>query len=113
MVFCLKCGRETAAEQVFCDSCLQVMQQYPVKPGTVVHLPQRPEVKKPVSRKKILSSKEQLRLLRRANRRLRITIAVLCALLCIVGAMFGYSLYREYNESSLGKNYTIDTSLAP
>ena len=38
---CMKCGKTTTNEQVFCDDCLQVMAKHPVKPGTPVYLPQR------------------------------------------------------------------------
>ena len=33
---CLKCGRDIAEDQLFCESCLEVMDQYPVKSGSVV-----------------------------------------------------------------------------
>ena len=59
----MKCGKETENGQVFCDSCLEVMEQYPVKPDTVVQLPPQRNLlteKKP-SKKKELSPKEMLR----------------------------------------------------
>ena len=36
---CLKCGRAT--KDVFCDECKQIIDQYPVKPGTPVSIPDR------------------------------------------------------------------------
>lgn len=36
---CMKCGREIPVGQVFCDGCLKVMETYPVKPDTAIHLP--------------------------------------------------------------------------
>lgn len=41
---CIKCGREIADSQVFCDHCLDQMSAYPVKPGTPVYLPKRTPV---------------------------------------------------------------------
>ena len=38
---CMKCGKETAENHVFCDTCLKDMEKYPVKPGTPVHIPSR------------------------------------------------------------------------
>lgn len=38
---CLKCGRDIAEDQLFCESCLEVMARYPVKPNTAVSLPLR------------------------------------------------------------------------
>ena len=42
-MYCLRCGSETQEEKVFCDVCLEDMEQYPVKPGTVVTLPRQNE----------------------------------------------------------------------
>jgi hypothetical protein len=39
----MKCGREIDESQVFCTECLDEMERYPVKPGTVVQLPVRPK----------------------------------------------------------------------
>ena len=60
---CMKCGKETGDGQVFCDSCLEVMAQYPVKPDTVVTLPPARVLSndKKNARKKELSPKELLR----------------------------------------------------
>lgn len=48
---CLKCGREISAGQVFCDACLEEMSHYPVRPGTPVHLPDRPDISQQRRRK--------------------------------------------------------------
>lgn len=39
---CMKCGKDVTARQVFCQECLQTMQQYPVKRDAVVQIPKRP-----------------------------------------------------------------------
>ena len=46
---CMKCGREIAEEAVFCESCLEDMRKYPVKPGIAVQLPGKKDA--PVPRK--------------------------------------------------------------
>ena len=33
---CMKCGRETQNEKVFCEDCLLEMEKYPVRAGSVV-----------------------------------------------------------------------------
>ena len=38
---CLRCGRETDGDQVFCFLCESVMVKHPVKPNTVVTIPER------------------------------------------------------------------------
>ena len=30
-MFCMKCGKEIGEHQVFCNSCLEIMSQYPVR----------------------------------------------------------------------------------
>ena len=70
---CMKCGRDIPEDQVFCDSCLEVMARYPVKPETAVQLPHKKEApglkKTTVRRRPSLSPEEQIRLLRRRIRR--------------------------------------------
>ena len=38
---CLRCGRETEGDHVFCFLCETVMMKHPVKPNTVVTIPER------------------------------------------------------------------------
>ena len=58
---CMKCGREIS-EGAFCEECLAVMEKYPVKPNTVVQIPNRDlaiQSRKP-RRRKELTEKEKL-----------------------------------------------------
>lgn len=41
-MYCLRCGKETEGEKVFCESCLESMENYPVKPGQPIVLPTPP-----------------------------------------------------------------------
>lgn len=38
---CIRCGRDTEDNQVFCVECLADMERHPVKPGTPIQLPVR------------------------------------------------------------------------
>lgn len=38
---CLRCGRKTEENEVFCPECLEVMEQQPVKPDTPIVIPNR------------------------------------------------------------------------
>lgn len=69
---CYKCGLDIEEGHVFCESCLEVMSRYPVKPNTAIQLPHRetaPVVKKlqpkrrqpPTPEEKIHSMKRYLR----------------------------------------------------
>ena len=73
---CLKCGKNTTNEQVFCDQCLAVMDNYPVKPDIHIQLPNRAAHKKSSKKKRTPSPEEQVLLLRRKQRRLKWIIAV-------------------------------------
>ena len=62
---CMRCGNETDENQVFCAECLADMERHPVKPGTPIVLPNRPE--RPVgktSHKRIKKPDEQIKNLR-------------------------------------------------
>ena len=53
---CVKCGRETEENQVFCHVCMDAAEKYPVNPTTVVHIPVRKpdeEIRRRASKKKL------------------------------------------------------------
>ena len=112
---CVKCGREIENDQVFCQFCLEEMERYPVKPGTVVYIPKHPEDeldKKSSSRRKVsLTPEQQILQLKKRVLCLRIALAIMmlsCGLLVIaVGrAVTELDFYRF-----LGKNYSTDGAL--
>jgi len=112
---CYKCGRETPAEQVFCEECLLEMEKHPIKPGTVVFLPQKREVsaiKKP-AKKRIPSAEEQLKILRKHLRAVCILL-ILC--ICLILAMSYPTIeYLKQDHFKIGQNYnsvTVPTTSA-
>ena len=80
---CLKCGKKTKDEQSFCPRCLEVMENYPVKPEVHSQLPNRPEVivKKAPRKRRVLSYEEATVLWRKRTRRLAAAVLVLIILL--------------------------------
>ena len=113
---CMKCGVEIPEGQVFCDHCLELMKDYPIRPGVHVHLPKRVEdvsdPKKPVKKKRTLSPEEQLAVLNLKILRMRLAIAVLAFLVCVVSGFLALKIYNTHNaEPTTGRNYTIDTSM--
>lgn len=97
-MYCLKCGRDTPGEQVFCEACLEGMKQFPVKPGTAVTLPSRrndSEIKKQQSRKRPVSPEEQVLLLRKRLRRSRIALLILILLLGVAAAVLAQAYLAE------------------
>lgn len=114
---CLKCGKEAAEIQVFCDDCQAVMENYPVKPGTAVHLPRRDvsaQKKKSSPRHQEETSAEQILRLRKTVRRLLFIVATLSLLLSATAGMLLHLLLNDDASSTIGKNYTtVDTGTQP
>ena len=106
---CLKCGKKTTDEQVFCDTCLASMDAYPVKPDVHIQLPNRitgQAAKKPGRKSRAFSQEEQVIVLRHRVRRLRVLVLLLLICIGILGAMVAKkTVIRE--DSELGKNYTF------
>ncbi len=106
---CLKCGRKTENNQVFCPACQEVMRQHPIKPGTIVHIPRRsaPTSDKTASETQWETTPAgQVDRLRRSVRWLTAAIVVLSLLLCITAGMLIRTLLHSANQSAIGRNYT-------
>ena len=110
---CMKCGRETGKDQVFCSQCLELMAERPVKADVTVQLPRRKAAppKKAPPKKKVRTPEEQILQLKRKNRWLTaavgffVTISLLLAFLCV-------DYFRQLDvQRFLGKNYsTVETT---
>ena len=111
---CMKCGRETVDNQVFCSECLAGMEKYPVRPGTVVHLPRRREesaAKKSSSRRKAPPApEEQVRILKKQVRRLRIALLLFALLLAVSGYFTAVHILEQDMDFLPGQNYSSVTS---
>ena len=113
---CMKCGVEIPENQVFCDHCLALMQDYPIKPGAHIHLPKRAaavnEPKKAAKKKRTLSPEEQLSALKLKVLRMRLTIVILTFIVCVVSGLLVLKIYNVQSTApTTGRNYTIDTSM--
>ena len=88
---CMKCGVEIPENQVFCDHCLDVMKDYPIKPDAHIHLPKREDTaesaKRSNKKKRAPSTEEKISALQAKVTRLRIAVVVLVFLLCIIAAV--------------------------
>ena len=105
---CLKCGKSTQDEQVFCAQCLAGMEAYPVKPDVHVTLPHRPDSGKKTGKKKRAPTlEEQVVLLRVKQRRLKWTIFLLGLFLCAVIGLLVY-LCLQPDTFEWGKNYVVE-----
>jgi len=111
-VNCMKCGREIAEDQVFCESCLEVMRKYPVKPGIAIQLPQRKEtpfVKKVQSKRRHAPTpEERIQVLKKRVRTLVILWLVTLALLAAaLYPALEYFQGRRFHQT--GQNYSTFT----
>lgn len=105
---CLKCGSAVKDKAAFCDQCLQVMEQYPIKPGSVAHLqprPQRPERKSPELYRETVD-KQQLLHAKRSIRWLIALTLILSALLLTTTGILLQTLESKPEAPAIGKNYT-------
>ena len=111
---CMKCGRETVDNQVFCNECLTDMENYPVRPGVVVHLPRRkeePVSKKTSSRRKARPApEEQVKVLRKQVRRLRIALLLFLLLLAVSSYFATVHILEKDIDFLPGQNYSSVTS---
>lgn len=109
-MYCLKCGREIEGQQVYCNSCLEIMGRYPIKPGTPVHLPKKAPIAaaKKQGRRSAPSLEDQLRRMRRL-------VKVLIVLLLAVSLAASYFVYQYFQpepvdeEPSPGQSWSVDT----
>lgn len=105
---CMKCGRETGQDQLFCDSCSAEMKKYPVSPDTVVQLPNsklRQPVKKSAARRRPASDPEQLRQLTHRVHLLRVALGVALALLIVLSCV-SIRLAAKSRRPLPGQNYS-------
>ena len=116
-MWCLKCGKDTKDENVFCPQCLATMENYPVKSDIHIQLPNheaRELAKKNAKKKKRAPSlEEQIEILRTRNRRLA---AIIVLLVLMLGAAAYYLLRNNHApeiveniSKELGKNYTVES----
>ena len=112
---CLRCGRETQEDHVFCESCREEMGKYPVRPETAVILPRRREEASPKKAKRHgkapLSPEEQVRKLKKQ----RFWISFLSLLLTVVLITSLVLTYLDLKKTELrpGQNYSAVETTAP
>ena len=110
---CLKCGKKTAGEQVFCDQCLAVMEAYPVKPDVHIQLPNRPgDDYKIVRKRRPPSPEEQVVSLRRKVRKLTAWLVLMALALGLAGFFVVRSFYLAPEENkNWGQNYSTEETV--
>ena len=103
---CLRCGRETENEQVFCFACEALMAKHPVKPNTVITLPERSiRMRHIASRKPQKEEVENTDHLHRTIAQLRLWVCLLMAALILCVATLTWQELRQTSKPSIGQNY--------
>ena len=103
---CLRCGRETEDERVFCFLCESIMVKQPVKPNTVVTIPERSVRARTAPVRKSARTEEDTDHLRRTILQLRLWVCMLmAALMLCVGVLTWQELSRA-KEPVIGENYS-------
>ena len=108
---CMKCGREIPVGQVFCEECLAEMAAYPVKPGTVVTLPNRPkqvQTKKSAAYRTSVTLEERVKKQGKIIRALSWLLTLSTALLIAVAALTVSLLTEETDQVLPGQNYSAE-----
>lgn len=103
---CLRCGRETVAENVFCEDCQLEMQKYPVDPGIAVQLPRRRDSAshKKQPKKHVPTAEEKLPVLQQTMRYLLLFLIICIAAILLMLKPTLHYLQDEHFE--IGQNYS-------
>ena len=107
-MYCMKCGKKVPEKHVFCEDCLAVMEQFPVKLETHVVLPIREEpdsVKKSPARKRVLSTEERLSQSKKIIQWLSVTLAAAVLALFLSVSLLIETITPDTNSGVIGQNY--------
>lgn len=113
---CMKCGRETKEDAVFCEECLEHMARHPVPANTLVYVPNekdRASVKKhSAAHPVVVSAEDQIKRLNKRVHTLSLLLAVALGAVVFFGLLSVDALHDLNVSNFMGKNYTIITSSA-
>ena len=103
---CLRCGRETEGEDVFCFLCETKMLKNPVKPNTVVTIHERPARVRSNPTRPVYYSEDETDQLRRTILQLRLWVCMLMAALMLCVAVLTWQELNRADKPAIGQNYT-------
>ena len=106
---CLKCGRNTQPNEVFCNSCLREMEKYPVRPDIEVKLPERKSSsgQKKQSKTRTVHQEEQIRILKKRCW----TLFLLLIFFILLATALAFPAVEHLMEDNfkIGQNYSTVT----
>ena len=106
---CLRCGRETENDQVFCFACEALMAKHPVKPNTVVTIPERSVRLRSAAARRPQRPEEDTDQLHRTILQLRLWVCMLMAALMLCVAAITWQELNRPKQPAIGQNYSSIT----
>lgn len=107
---CMKCGRETKPDAIFCQDCLEHMEKYPVPEHAFVYVPTEKDrtaaVKKQAVIHTVASPEDQVKRLHREADMLRLMVILFAVLSMFLGIVSMETLNELKVTKFIGKNYT-------
>ena len=106
---CMKCGRETKSDAVFCRECLEHMERHPVAEHALVYVPtekDRAAVKKHTAAHPVVSMEDQMKKLQRRNHVLRLLVIFFMGLSLFFGVLSIETIHELKLSHLIGQNYT-------
>ena len=110
-VNCMKCGRETKDDDVFCLECLDHMERHPVAENMLVYVPTAKdraaaEKKLTVTHHPVISEEDQVKRLHRKVEILRLLVILFVGASLFFGILSMETLHELKLSNLIGKNYT-------
>ena len=115
-MYCLRCGRETENQQLFCKACLEYMSLHPVKSDTPVYLPVRKDKDTPRKQnhwhRRERTAEEMVVILRKRVRFLAGVSLILFMMLsaAIAGVWLAKKQGAEIPVPNIGQNFLTTNS---
>ena len=113
---CMKCGRETKGDAVFCDECLDHMERHPVAENVLVYVPSekdRVAANKHKIENPVVSADDQVKRLHRKVERLRLLVILFMAATMFFAVLSMETLHELNVMNLIGKNYTTVVATDP
>ena len=113
---CLRCARETADRQVFCNVCLDDMARHPVRSDTPIYLPVRKVSVAPKSKRRHRRERTAEEIVFILRKRVRVlTALVVILLMMLAAAVTGVWLAKRqgggFSIPDIGQNFQSITDL--
>ena len=107
---CVKCGKDTTENNVFCSDCLAQMADYPVKPGTPVLIPDHSPARRTSVRKfRAPEPEDVIRRQKKLIRLLAVSVAVLF-IAWVLTTVMAVRMLMEEEHAPIGQNFGITTN---